>query len=664
MLKSQQYRRLLWLSLLVVLAYCGLGWRLVDLQVFSAGMVRQEFEKNEIREYIEPAKRGDILDSRGTTLTASIQRFNIGAEPPQVAPYQAQVAAAIAGPLGLDAKELTKLLTPITNKIETGKAVIENRFVMLKKGATYDEWAKVREIMQHSDFGLDLEHLSNKEVLQLRGLRRFGVRIDSQYQERQYPNGPVAGQILGYVGNQEREYSIGGKFTEQVGLAGIERAFNEQLEGAPGFRRVVQTKLTDDQDQHLAPSDGLNVILTIDRRVQEILDRTLAEAQVEVNSKDVFGTVMNVNTGEILAMSSAPLFSPGDRSHFDPETVRLRPILDEYEPGSIFKVIAISGALQDGAVDLSTQIDCLKGRMPVPGMAALTDHEPFDILSVEAVITKSSNIGTAQIVRRDGHDRFYHWLLQYGIGTRTGVGLREGSGGLRPRSQIYPGEFTRLPIGYGLKVTQLQLASIYSAIANGGVLMQPRLISRLETRDGRVIAQYKPEAVRRVVTKETSRKMIEALRTVPQPGGTAVEAAMDYHTVAGKTGTAHKYNVKLKRYDQVHYYASFIGFFPATNPQICIAITVDEPDKTKGHYGGKTAGPIFKKVAEQTAFQLHIKPDREPDTAPSRTPAENQALLDDSDPDLFLFQPVVGASARPAAPTGLRISSSVGEANY
>ena len=406
------------------------------------------------------------------------------------------------------------------------------------------------------------------------------------------------------------------------------------------------------------------MVLTIDRRVQEILDHALAEAQVEVNSKDVFGTVMDVNTGEILAMSSAPLFSPGDRREFKPATVRLRPILDEFEPGSIFKVIAISGALQDGAVDLTTPIDCMKGYMPVPGMAALTDLHAFDILPVEAVITKSSNIGTAQIVRLDGHDRFYHWLLQYGIGTRTGIGLREGSGGLRPRSQIYPGEFTRLPIGYGLKATQLQLASIYSAIANGGLLMQPRLISRLETRDGRVVARYEPEVVRRVITRETSRKMIEALSTVPQPGGTAVEAAMDYHTVAGKTGTAYKYNVTLKRYDRVHYYASFIGFFPATKPQICIAITVDEPDKSKGHYGGKTAGPIFKRVAEQTAFQLHIKPDLDPTGAAPQTPREDQALLGDDNVDQFLLQPGAVAPLRPSAPTGLRISSNSGEGNY
>lgn len=664
MLKSLQNRRLLWLSLLVVLAYCGLGWRLVDLQWVSSETVRMAYEKGAVREYIELPKRGDILDRHGATLTSSVQRYNIGAEPPHIAPYQDRVAALLAQPLQMGVEELTKLLTPETNVTASGVQQVR-AFVMLERGASFEQWAAVREIMQKSDFGLDLKTMSAAEKRKIAGLRRFGVRLDSQYETRQYPNGYVAGQILGYVRNQQREFSVGESFNEEVGLAGIERAFNEQLAGAPGFRRIVQTKLTDDADEYLPPADGLNVVLTIDRRVQEILDHELAAALTETGAKAVFGTAMDVNTGEILAMSSAPLFSPADRGDFDASTVRMRPILDEFEPGSIFKVIAISGALQDRAVDLMTPIDCMNGLMPVPGMAPLTDlHGGFGILPVEAVITKSSNIGTAQIVKMDGYDRFYHWLLQYGIGTRTGVGLSEGSGGLRKRGDIYPGEFTRLPIGYGLKVTQLQLATIYSAIANGGRLMQPRIVSRLETRQGKVMVTYQPEVVRRVISEETAHKMIEALRTVTQPGGTAVKAAMDYYTVAGKTGTAHKYNPKIRRYDTEHYYASFIGFFPSTDPQVCIAITVDEPDKSKGHYGGGTAGPIFKKVAEQTAFQLHIKPDRDPNTAPAPSPAEKQAGLDEDDVDQFLLQPGAVAPLRPSAPAHFRISANSGEPNY
>lgn len=667
MLKSLQSRRLLWLSLLVVLAYCGLGWRLVDLQVLSADGVREAYEKGAIRDYIELPRRGEILDRNGATLTSSIQMYNIGAEPPCVYPLQLQavVARLLAGPLQMDARALESMLTLKTNITEAGETNI-NRFVMLKRGVTYEQWSAIREIMRTNNFGLDLKKLTQKQQEQVLRLRRFGVRVDSEYQTRQYPNGTLAGQILGYVGYTNKEFSVGSSFTEEIGHAGIERAFNEQLSGSPGYRRVMQNQLTDDADLLLPPVDGMNVVLTIDRRVQEILDHELGAALGELGAKAVFGTVMEVNSGSILAMSSAPFFSPGDRSRFEPSEVRLRPVLDEYEPGSIFKVIAISGALEDHAVELTTPIDCMKGVMPVRGMAPLTDVHSFDILSVEGVITKSSNIGTAQIVKLDGNDRFYHWLLEYGIGLRTGVGVREGSGGLRRRNAIYPGEFTRLPIGYGLKVTQLQLASVYSAIANGGKLMQPRLISRLVTPDGKTVASYPPEVVRRVISEKTSQEMIEALRTVTEPGGTAVEAALDYYNAAGKTGTAYKYDTVTKRYDRVHYYSSFIGFFPATNPQICIAITVDEPNKfgARGHYGGKTAGPVFKKVAEQTAFQLHIKPDRNPKDANASQPANGRAQNNDDEMDLFLLQPGAVEPLRPAPPSGLQVSSTADEPNY
>jgi cell division protein FtsI (penicillin-binding protein 3) len=661
MLKSIQYRRLLWLSLLVVLAYCGLGWRLVDLQYLSAAAIRQAYTESTVRESIEMPMRGNILDRHGATLTTSIRLYNLGTEPPMISPHQARVAALLAGPLQMSQPELEAKLTPVTNRTAEGRLEVTPRYIMLKREVSLEQLKAAQAIMQTNDFGFDLKAMTKTDRDQLKWLRKYGVQVASVVQTRHYPNGALAGQILGYVGSSNVTYTVGKPVVAAFGLAGIERAFNSKLAGVPGYRRVGRSELAEMNEEYLPAIDGLNVVLTIDRRVQEILDGELAAAHEAMGAKAVFGTVMDVRTGEILGLGSSPGFNPGDRRTFDPASVRLRPILDEFEPGSTFKVIPIAAAIEDGVVNLATPIDCMNGIMHVHKFPPLTDVKPYDVLSVKQVITKSSNIGSAQIVKLHGHEAFYQWMLRFGIGTRTGVGLAEAGGRVEPRDKYVPGDFTRLPIGYATSVTQLQLATIYSAIANGGRLMQPRLIARLEDHDGQVVAELKPEMVRQVISPDTSRKVIEALQTVTEPGGTATEAALEHFHVAGKTGTARKWNDQTKNYDTDRYYASFIGFFPASDPRICIAITVDEPDKQKGYYGGKVAGPIFRKVAALTAHHLNLKPDRDPAAgAPAGTPV-NQARAALEPAATLITQTASGiAPARPAAPTGFRFVSPAG----
>jgi cell division protein FtsI/penicillin-binding protein 2 len=185
---------------------------------------------------------------------------------------------------------------------------------------------------------------------------------------------------------------------------------------------------------------------------------------------------------------------------------------------------------------------------------------------------------------------------------------------LKPRDSYKPVDFTRLPIGYASAVTQLQIASVYAAIANGGVLMRPQILRRIEERNGAVILDFKPQPVRKVISERTSRDVMEALETVTGPGGTATTAALDYYTVAGKTGTAHKYTGDPDApYDNKRYYGSFVGVFPASAPRICVAVTVNEPDKNKvGHYGGQVAGPLFVTVANMIGRHLNIQPDKSP----------------------------------------------------
>ena len=659
MTQSLQYRRLLWLALLVVLAYCGLGWRLVEMQYLGADTARQQFAQTAVEEVIEVPMRGSILDRNGVVLTTSVRQYDIAADPSYIQPYGAGVAAALAGPLKMEVAELRRLLSPVTRHPVTGQSQT-NRFVMLKKGATFDEWNAADAALRTNSFGLDRSQLSRKELAKLRDIRSIGVRLESEVQSRQYPNGAVAGQVLGYVDNRTGGTSASGTFRMQTGMAGVERRFNQNLSGVPGRKRVIRSEFVERVERIVPVADGQDVVSTLDRRIQEILDRELIATHKELGAKAAFGVVMDVNSFEVLAMGSAPGFAPAERTDFDQERVRNRSILDEFEPGSIFKVIAIAAALEEGVVDLTTPIDCMNGHMPVPGSRPLTDAHPQGVLTVKGVVTKSSNIGTAKIERLLGDDRYYRWVEKFGIGVSTGLGLAEGSGRLDPKKNFRPVDFTRLPIGYGVGVTQMQLATIYSAIANGGTMKQPRIVTRVQDREGRVIGAYPPVVVDRLVSPETARKMIEALQTVPTPEGTARDAALEHYTVAGKTGTAYKWNAKANPpgYDNDRYYSSFVGFFPATNPRICIAITVDEPEKKAGtnqHQGGKAAGPTFRRIAEQIAAHLNIPPDRE--SVEPRDP-ELFAAVNASAPATEVASATVSTepvSRRPAAPTGFRL---------
>jgi cell division protein FtsI/penicillin-binding protein 2 len=236
----------------------------------------------------------------------------------------------------------------------------------------------------------------------------------------------------------------------------------------------------------------------------------------------------------------------------------------------------------------------------------LHDHEPFGILTTEGIITKSSNIGAAKIGIKLGEQSLYDYAWNYGFGQRTGIPLPgEARGFLYPVRDWSKVSIVQIPMGHGVAVTRLQMVMAMAAIANGGWLMQPMIVSRLQTHDGNLVQQYAPQRVRQVVSENTCREMIEALKTVVTKDGTAEGAAMDDYVVAGKTGTAQK--AENGGYVSGKYISSFIGFFPADNPQICISIVMDEPKE--GYYGGKVCGPVFKDVAERCASYLNIPGD-------------------------------------------------------
>jgi cell division protein FtsI/penicillin-binding protein 2 len=359
------------------------------------------------------------------------------------------------------------------------------------------------------------------------------------------------------------------------------------------------------RDQDVTPRDGYNVVLTIDGVIQHIVETSLTNAMEKHTPISITGIVLRPQTGEILAMATLPNFDPNKPGAAPADARRDRAISDIMEPGSTFKIVVVSGALNEGVVQLTDTFDCDHGRFPYAGKV-LHDHEPFDLLTTEGIITKSSNIGAAKIGIRLGEDRLYDYAWDFGFGQRTGVPLPgEVSGILHPVKDWSKVSIAQIPMGQGVAVTRLQMVMAMCAIANGGRLMQPMLVSRMVDRNGNVVAQYAPQVIRQVINPATDKLMLEALKTVVSPEGTAPDAALKDYVVAGKTGTAQK--AGPGGYLPGKYFASFIGFFPADNPQLCISVVMDNPKE--GYYGGQVCGPIFREIAQRCASYMNIPPD-------------------------------------------------------
>jgi cell division protein FtsI/penicillin-binding protein 2 len=305
---------------------------------------------------------------------------------------------------------------------------------------------------------------------------------------------------------------------------------------------------------------------------------------------------------------------------------RNRVIADLAEPGSTFKIVVVSGALNDGVVQLSDTFDCEHGHFYFAGRP-LRDHEAYGVLSVERIITKSSNIGAAKIGIKIGASRLYDYIRNYGFGTPTGLWLPGEIGGIvHPVKKWSKVSIAQIPMGQGIAVTSLQMVMAMCAIANKGVLMRPMIVDRLEDRDHQVKAKYSPQRVRQAISEAAAEQMVTALKTVVSPEGTAAKAALAHYTVAGKTGTAQKSGGPAG-YLPGKYFASFIGFFPADKPEVCISVMMDEPKH--GYYGGQIAAPVFKQIAERVANYLNIRPeDGEAPPAPGNivTPLDDRPL--------------------------------------
>jgi cell division protein FtsI/penicillin-binding protein 2 len=615
-----QLRRALLLLGFLGAVFTGLAYRLVDLQVLRHDELSRLAEKNTDKFIWQPARRGDILDVNGNPLATSVSVKTVWANPSLLAGQQlltnpqAVFARALAPWLQVDEAKLSQKLTPVVYQNKKGET-LTNLYVVLKRNVTEDTWQQILATVKNLPATVNQTGWKRMDKMALTNLCKSVVGADSA-QMRIYPNGSLASQVIGFVDARDTTNHA----PNLVGGEGVERSFNSKLSGVDGWRVTEadhsQHELVALRDEDVGARDGLNVVLTIDSAIQHIVETAMVDAAQKHTPKSITGIVIRPRTGEILAMASLPDYDPNNLNTVTTNT-RNRVISDIVEPGSTFKIVVVFGALNNGVVKLTDEFDCEHGHFAFAGRV-LHDHEAFGTLTTQGIITKSSNIGAAKIGIKLGEQNLYDYAWDYGFGQITGIPLPgEARGILYPVKNWSKVSIAQIPMGHGVAVTRLQMAMAMAAIANNGLLMRPMIVSRLQDRDGRVIEQYEPQSVRQVVRPETSREMVTALKTVVTKDGTSPEAAMKNYVVAGKTGTAQK--VENGTYASGKYISSFIGFFPADNPELCIAVVMDEPKE--GYYGGKVCGPVFREIAERCASYLNIPAD------PSLMATNQQALV-------------------------------------
>jgi cell division protein FtsI (penicillin-binding protein 3) len=502
--------------------------------------------------------RGSILDSRGRVLAESVSAETIYADP-QAIPDIRKTAKALAS-MGV--------ATPA--EIET-KLRGRGSFVYIARQVSMDSAAKIKKLKLPGVYFLD-DH------------------------RRSYPRGMLAANVIGYVG------------LDGEGLAGVEHSLDEHVHGKAGKVTLLQDAR---RGMYLVggeganrPVDGNDVVLTIDSVVQFIAERALTKAVDKYHAAAGTVIVMNPSDGSILAMASLPTFDPNHYRDFEPAAWRNRNVQDMYEPGSTFKIITASAGLEEGVITPSQIIDCGNGAIQI---ANVTIHEHggnhYGMITFEDVMVHSSNVGAVKVGLNLGPERFYRYIRKFGFGERTGIPLPGEAGGLVRRTDKWSMvSNASMSIGQEIGATPLQIIRAVSAVANGGVRVEPRIVDRVADAAGRTIYRPPQPPPTRIVSEKTAAVLNEILKAVVARG-TGQPAALAEHIVAGKTGTAQKagrggYSDKVL--------ASFVGYVPADRPKLVIFVAVDEPKGAQ--YGGTIAAPVFKEIAEASLRYLGVPP--------------------------------------------------------
>jgi len=531
--------------LLLGLASMRAAW----LGTVKASGLKERAATQQVEDFDVPAARGTITDRHGRELAVSEEAVTVFANP-MLIDDPARVAAELAPLIG---RSETDLLEELSDT--------DRGFVYLRRKLDPGRGEKV-------------------EALAIEG-------IDTVVEPRRtYPQGPLAGQLIGAVG------------TDNYGLSGIEQQYEERLHGSDGERRLVKDAMGEIvsivETDRAEPGEDLQ--LTIDATLQERVEAILGEVGATHLPKAATAVVMDPRNGEVLALANWPPMDPNDLAASPASARQNWAVGGSFEPGSTFKAFTVAGALEEGLIRPGTTLE-VPAEIEVADRTIGEAHEGGGgSLTVADILAQSSNVGSVMIGLKLGAERFDKWVRRFGFGELPGIGLPGEAGGIVPEPEEYSGSsLGNLPIGQGLAVTPMQMASAYSALANGGIIHEPHVIAG-ERGEGR-----------RVVSEQTATQVSQMLEGVFGAGGTAQEATIDGYSLAGKTGTAEKPDPVTGGYSDYKFFASFIGFAPARDPRLLVSVMVDEP---KGqYYGAEVAAPAFERIVQFALPYMRIPPD-------------------------------------------------------
>ncbi len=550
--------RVLLLAAVLALAFGGLTARLGWLMIVKRGELTALAERQYSRTVVLPALRGPILDRRGAPLATSTATESLFVQPRSVGD-PVRVAARLAPVLGQPEREVHAALTSA------------RPFVWLRR--------KLPPTMAE----------------QVRALREPGLGFLPE-SLRLYPNRELAAHVVGFEG-------------AEGGLEGVERAFNTELAGVSGKVIAGRDALGREvATPHLlqAPQPGHGVALTIDSTIQYIAEREVDAAYRRTHAKAAMAVVLEPRTGDILAMAIRPTFNPN--TFLDVPSAdywRNRAVTDPFEPGSTFKAILAAAALEEGVVKPDDRINGENGAITLAG-TTIHDWKKYGWLTFAEVLQNSSNVGSIKVGLSLGRERYHRYMKAFGFGTTTGVGLAgESRGMLRDPQRWSLLSLPTMSIGQEISVTALQLVAAFGAIANDGMLMQPRLVRSTIDPDGREARRFEPRAVRQVISPETARTLTGLLVRVVE-SGTGHFAAIPGYAVGGKTGTAQKLDPATGRYSRAPGVLSFVGFAPTDDPRFAMLVMLDEPKNEK--WGSEAAAPVFNAIGREILRYLEVPP--------------------------------------------------------
>jgi cell division protein FtsI (penicillin-binding protein 3) len=550
--------RLYLLGSILVLWSAGICMRLVYLQIFSYGRYAHKAEREHERTEEIAAKRGIIYDRAGRELAMSVSVDSAFAMPAMI-PDLGNTVSLVARITKADPRELLARC----------------------KAARSFCW-----VARKADPGI---------ADRIRSLNLRGIYFQKE-PKRFYPKRDLAPQVIGYVG------------TDDGGLSGIEREFDDKLKGVPGSM-IVQV---DARNKWYAsvekqPEPGNNVVLTIDEQIQYIAERELATAIAETHA--IAGTVIveNPRTGEILALANQPTFNPNVSREITPEKLKDHAVSDVYEPGSTFKLVTISAALEENLTNPNEVFDCQMGSIVYNGMR-IRDSKPHGLLTVTKVLADSSDVGSIKIAMRLGEDRFYKYIRAFGFGSQTGIELPGESRGLtKPVNRWSKVSIAAISMGQEIGISPIQLASLVSTIGNDGVAVPARIVaSTTPPQATPKLIRFQPAEGRRVISSRTAAQMKAMMQDVVLEG-TGKKAILEGYSSAGKTGTAQKVDPATGTYSRTKYVASFAGFAPINDPAIVVAVILDSAVGL--HQGGQVSAPVFQRVAQQVLEYMHVPHD-------------------------------------------------------